>query len=140
MGSAPSMGDGHRPRRGARAHGSSDGGLNGSGRPGRSGSAGHVELAFPNTDRFSMLARMTGAVLAASVGFDVAELERLRLALDGVWSMLHVSVPIGETLHLGFETSPYELRLQGGAGGPRSTVLDPVRIDVTWLSAADHTR
>ncbi len=100
---------------------------------------GHVHLTFPNADRFSMLTRMTGASMAATAGFNVAEIDQLRRALDGIWTALSSSTPPGHSLHLGFDAEPRCLRLSvrsrpqpvaGGADRPESAPA--VELDIAW--------
>lgn len=95
-----------------------------------------VELAFPNVDQFSMLARMTGAALAGSAGFSVAEIDRLRHALDAVWAVLHASLAQDDVMHLGFGAAPRSLRLQGGgrssSGLPLAGDSGPIHLDIVW--------
>lgn len=104
---------------------------------------GHVELTVPNTQRFAALTRMTGAALASTAGFNVAEIDRLRGALDAAWSILHSSAPVDSTVRFGFDAEPQSLRLRAASDpgsyatfepnrGPGGDGIELVHVEIIW--------
>ena len=80
-----------------------------------------IRLSVPAALEYVRIVRLTGPGVASRLGFDVEEIENLRVALDELASMAIESPTPGE-LEVTFSTTETELRIDGErrvAGRPR---------------------
>jgi hypothetical protein len=92
-----------------------------------------VELSFPANVDLVVLARFTAATVAARAGFDVEEIEDLRLAVDE----LCVSFgPIEESvgIRLQFARTDHTVRIVCEFERPHSPMNDPASINTDGLN------
>ena len=73
-----------------------------------------VHLAVPASLEYVRIVRLTGSGVASRLGFDVDEIENLRIALDELASMAIGFAAPGE-LEITFFTTDTELRITGRA-------------------------
>ena len=73
-----------------------------------------VRLMFPGSLEYVRVARMTASAVAARLGFDVEEIENLRVAIDELASMA-IEASSGGTLDITFKSGENELRIEGRA-------------------------
>jgi serine/threonine-protein kinase RsbW len=73
-----------------------------------------VRLSVPASLEYVRIVRLTGSGVASRLGFDVDEIENLRVAIDELASMV-VERSSGGTLDLSFVTADGELRIDGSA-------------------------
>jgi serine/threonine-protein kinase RsbW len=71
-----------------------------------------VRLTIPAALEFVRIARLTASGVASRVGFDVDEIEDLRVAVDELSSIL-VDAPGGEQLELAFTPSADGIEIEG---------------------------
>ena len=88
-----------------------------------------VRLQVPAALEYVRIVRLTGSGVASRLGFDIEEIENLRVALDELASMtIDVAGP-GE-LEITFSTTDTELRIVG-----RAPVAEGVEVGVEPLTA-----
>jgi len=75
---------------------------------------GVVRLTVPASLEYVRIVRLTGSGVASRLGFDVEEIENLRVALDELASMA-IEVSVGGELEMTFSTTDTELRIIGSA-------------------------
>jgi serine/threonine-protein kinase RsbW len=73
-----------------------------------------VRLTVPAALEFVRIIRLTGSGVASRLGFDVEEIENLRVAIDELASMA-IEAADGGMLEITFESSENELRIEGCA-------------------------
>jgi serine/threonine-protein kinase RsbW len=84
-----------------------------------------VELVFPASTRFVRLSRLAAATLASELGYDVEEVDDLRIAVDELVTFLVDGNPIvaagdqGPTASLRFLAGPDEIVVEGRCDAPR---------------------
>src|SRR3954453_16726058 len=83
-----------------------------------------VRLSVPASLEYVRIVRLTGSGVASRLGFDVEEIENLRVALDELASMA-IELASGGELELTFFTTESELRITG-----RAPVADGVEVAV----------
>ena len=88
-----------------------------------------VRLSVPAELEFVRIVRLTGSGVASRLGFDVEEIENLRVALDELASLAIEVAESGE-LEITFFTTDTELHIVG-----RAPVADGVVIAVEALTA-----
>jgi serine/threonine-protein kinase RsbW len=88
-----------------------------------------VRLSVPAALEYVRIVRLTGSGVASRLGFDVEEIENLRVALDELASMAIELADQGE-LEVTFSTTDTELRIEG-----RAPVADGVDVGVEALTA-----
>jgi serine/threonine-protein kinase RsbW len=89
---------------------------------------GPIELVLPADSRLLRLVRLVASGLASTVGFDVDELDDLRIGVDEAVAAL-LEGGDGSRLALRFEVGPDEVRFAGSA--PLGAPLDPDRHDLS---------
>jgi serine/threonine-protein kinase RsbW len=102
---------------------------------------GPIELALPADTRLLRLVRLVASGLASTAGFDVDELDDLRIAVDeAVASLLEGGD--GTRLTLRFEVGDSEVGMSGSTPASPGTALDADRVELsTQILAAvcdDH--
>jgi hypothetical protein len=102
---------------------------------------GPIELALPADTRLLRLVRLVASGLASTAGFDVDELDDLRIAVDeAVASLLEGGD--GSRLTLRFEIGDAEVGMAGSTPAGPGTALDADRVELsTQILAAvcdDH--
>src|SRR4051795_11375701 len=90
---------------------------------------GVVRLTVPASLEYVRIVRLTGSGVASRLGFDVEEIENLRVALDELASMAIELASSGE-LEVTFFTTDTELRIEG-----RAPVADGADVGVEALTA-----
>ena len=90
---------------------------------------GVVRLSVPAALEYVRIVRLTGSGVASRLGFDIEEIENLRVALDELASMA-IDVASGGELEITFFTTDTELRITG-----RAPVADGVDVGVEALTA-----
>ena len=75
---------------------------------------GVVRLAVPAALEYVRIVRLTGSGVASRLGFDIEEIENLRVALDELASMA-IEFAAGGELEISFFTTDSELRIEGRA-------------------------
>jgi len=88
-----------------------------------------VRLRVPAALEYVRLVRLTGSGVASRLGFDIEEIENLRVALDELASIVIDFAAAGE-LEITFFTTDTELRIMG-----RAPVADGVEVGVEELTA-----
>jgi serine/threonine-protein kinase RsbW len=88
-----------------------------------------VRLSVPAALEYVRIVRLTGSGVASRLGFDVEEIENLRVALDELASMAIELADKGE-LEVTFSTTDTELRIEG-----RAPVAEGVDVGVEALTA-----
>jgi serine/threonine-protein kinase RsbW len=73
-----------------------------------------VQLAVPAALEYVRIVRLTGSGVASRLGFDVDEIENLRVAIDELASMV-VEFASDGVLDISFFTTNGELRIEGSA-------------------------
>ena len=77
-------------------------------------SGNEVRIAIPASLEFVRIVRLTASGLASRLGFDVEEIENLRVAIDELASMA-IEASDGGMLEITFQSSENELRIEGSA-------------------------
>src|SRR5512146_603574 len=90
---------------------------------------GVVRLVVPAALEYVRIVRLTGSGVASRLGFDVEEIENLRVALDELASMA-IEFAAGGELEITFFTTDTELRIVG-----RAPIADGVDVGVEALTA-----
>jgi serine/threonine-protein kinase RsbW len=88
---------------------------------------GVIELSLPADARLVRLARLVASGVATAAGFDVEEVEDLRIAVDELCGAL-VEGGNGEPLELVFELRDEEVHVLGSTGSGGVDQLDEQRI------------
>ncbi|MDQ1477570.1 MAG: serine/threonine-protein kinase RsbW [Actinomycetota bacterium] len=88
-----------------------------------------VRLSVPASLEYVRIVRLTASGVASRLGFDVEEIENLRVALDELASMAIELADRGE-LEVTFFTTDTELRIEG-----RAPIADGVDVGVEALTA-----
>jgi serine/threonine-protein kinase RsbW len=88
-----------------------------------------VRLSVPAALEYVRIVRLTGSGVASRLGFDVEEIENLRVALDELASMAIEAAGAGE-LEITFFTTDTELHISG-----RAPIADGVAVTVEPLTA-----
>src|SRR5690348_9681969 len=88
-----------------------------------------VRLRVPASLEYVRIARLTGSGVASRLGFDIEEIENLRVALDELASMV-IEFAAGGELELTFFTTDSELRITG-----RAPVAEGAEVGVEELTA-----
>ncbi len=88
-----------------------------------------VRLTVPAALEYVRIVRLTGSGVASRLGFDIEEIENLRVALDELASMVIDAATDGE-LEITFFTTDTELRITG-----RAPVAPGVDVTVEALTA-----
>jgi serine/threonine-protein kinase RsbW len=88
-----------------------------------------VRLSVPAALEYVRIVRLTGSGVASRLGFDIEEIENLRVALDELASMTIDFAGAGD-LELTFSTTDTELRIVG-----RAPVATGVEVGVEELTA-----
>ena len=100
-----------------------------------------VHLVVPAEARFLRLARLTAAGLASDLGFGVAELDDLRIAVDEACAVLLASpAAAGAQLELMYRTAGDEVVIEGSCPGDARGPVDlhPVARELLRLTADEH--
>ena len=90
---------------------------------------GVVRLSVPAALEYVRIVRLTGSGVASRLGFDVEEIENLRVALDELASMA-IEFAAGGELEITFFTTDTELRIIG-----RAPIADGADVGVEALTA-----
>jgi serine/threonine-protein kinase RsbW len=90
---------------------------------------GVVRISVPAALEYVRIVRLTGSGVASRLGFDVEEIENLRVALDELASMAIEFAADGE-LEITFFTTDSELRIVG-----RAPIADGADVGVEALTA-----
>ena len=90
---------------------------------------GVVRLAVPAALEYVRIVRLTGSGVASRLGFDIEEIENLRVALDELASMA-IEFAAGGELEIAFFTTDSELRIEG-----RASLADGADVCVEALTA-----
>ncbi|MDQ1381690.1 MAG: serine/threonine-protein kinase RsbW [Actinomycetota bacterium] len=88
-----------------------------------------VRLSVPASLEYVRIVRLTASGVASRLGFDIEEIENLRVALDELASMAIELADRGE-LEVTFFTTDTELRIEG-----RAPIADGVDVGVEALTA-----
>lgn len=91
---------------------------------------GSIELTLPSDARLVRLARLVASGVATAAGFDVEEVEDLRIAVDEVCGAL-VEGSDGGPLHLRFELGVNAVEVIGSTSSSGLEQLDSQRIDLS---------
>src|SRR5262245_30849545 len=73
-----------------------------------------VRLSVPASLEYVRIIRLTGSGVASRLGFDVEEIENLRVAIDELASMA-IEAADGGLLDIAFQSTENELRIEGRA-------------------------
>jgi hypothetical protein len=76
-----------------------------------------VRLSVPAALEYVRIIRLTGSGVASRLGFDVEEIENLRVAIDELASMA-IEASDGGMLDITFRSGENELRIEGRAPAP----------------------
>jgi serine/threonine-protein kinase RsbW len=100
-----------------------------------------VRLSLPADVRYLRLARLTAAGLAGDLGFDVREIEDLRIAVDEACAVL-LDAPLapGTSLDLVYRADDGEVSIEGSCAGDGSRVpeVHPVARELLKMSTDEH--
>jgi serine/threonine-protein kinase RsbW len=72
-----------------------------------------VRVTIPATARFLRIARLTAAGVAGDAGFDLREIEDLRVAIDEMCAVVIEDAPEGVELALTYQSSDGHLEIEG---------------------------
>src|SRR5581483_4192484 len=105
------------------------------GRPGRKAvdeerNEGRIELVLPADTRLVRVARLVASGVATAAGFDVEEVEDLRIAVDELCGAL-VEGGDGTPLALRFDLGDERVSVTGSTGSAGLDQLDPQRIGLS---------
>jgi serine/threonine-protein kinase RsbW len=96
---------------------------------GRQSQADVVRLTVPAALEYVRIVRLAGSGVASRLGFDVEEIENLRVALDELASLVIAYAAPGE-LELTFSTTDTELQISG-----RAPLTNGSKVGVETLTA-----
>ncbi len=88
-----------------------------------------VRLSVPAALEYVRIVRLTGSGVASRLGFDIEEIENLRVALDELASMV-IDAASGGELEMTFSTTDTELQVSG-----RAPITAGVEVAVESLTA-----
>jgi serine/threonine-protein kinase RsbW len=88
---------------------------------------GPIELVLPPDTRLVRVARLVASGVATTAGFDVDELEDLRIAVDELCAAL-VEGGNGGALSLRFDLSPFSVSVHGSTPISGEVELEPERL------------
>jgi serine/threonine-protein kinase RsbW len=88
---------------------------------------GTIELVLPADSRLVRVARLVASGVATTAGFDVDEIEDLRIAVDEMCASLILGGS-GEPLLLGFEVGDSAVTVFGSTTAGQKAVLEPDRL------------
>ncbi len=91
---------------------------------------GSIELTLPSDARLVRLARLVASGVATAAGFDVEEVEDLRIAVDELCGAL-VEGSDGNPLHVRFELGAEEVAVVGSTTSAGVAQLDPQRLGLS---------
>ncbi len=91
---------------------------------------GPIELALPADTRLLRLVRLVASGLASTAGFDVDELDDLRIAVDEAVAAL-LEGGNGSRLVLRFDVGETEVDMTGSTPAGTSGPLDPDRVELS---------
>ena len=91
---------------------------------------GTIELTIPADPRLLRLVRLVASGLASTAGFDVDELDDLRIAVDEAVSAL-LEGGGGEKLPLHFEVTEGQVAMEGRTAVASADALDPDRLELS---------
>lgn len=91
---------------------------------------GTIELTIPPDPRLLRMVRLVAAGLATTAGFDVDELEDIRIAVDEAVTAL-LEGGDGAPVPLRFEVAPGRVAMTGAAPASGSDPLDAARIELS---------
>ena len=91
---------------------------------------GPIELMLPPDTRLVRVARLVASGVATTAGFDVEELEDLRIAVDELCAAL-VEGGGGGALSLRFELSPLAVSVHGSTPTAGAVELEPERLSLS---------
>jgi len=95
---------------------------------------GVVRLTVPASLEYVRIVRLTGSGVASRLGFDVEEIENLRVALDELASMA-IEFAVGGELEMTFSTTNTELRIIGRAPTTRGADVGVEELTAQILKA-----
>ena len=103
--------------------------------------AERIELSFPARPDFVVLARFAAATVAARAGFDVEEIEDLRLAVDELFVSLGPMARDG-CMRIELERSDNTVSIVGAFEGfsPMALKIEGDGQDETWEKAAELSK
>src|SRR3954452_21815693 len=93
-----------------------------------------VRLSVPAALEYVLIVRLTGSGVASRLGFDVEEVENLRVALDELASMA-IEFAVGGELEMTFSTTNTELRIIGRAPTARGADVGVEELTAQILKA-----
>lgn len=91
---------------------------------------GTIELTIPADARLLRLVRLVASGLASTAGFDVDELDDLRIAVDEAVSAL-LEAGDGSKLPLRFDVAGGEVAMSGSSPSGDGDVIDPDRLELS---------
>lgn len=91
---------------------------------------GPIELALPADTRLLRLVRLVASGLASTAGFDVDELDDLRIAVDEAVAAL-LEGGDGSRLTLRFDVGGAEVGMSGSTPASAAEPLDPDRVELS---------
>ncbi len=105
-----------------------------------------VLVTIPGDTRFLRIARLTAAALASDLGFNVDDIEDLRIAVDESCAAVISGAPAGTTLELRYLPSvdgravsvEGTCVLEVGADAAEAVVLHPVAAELLDLTTTSH--
>lgn len=110
---------------------------------------GSVHLAIPAVARFLRIARLTAAGLGADLGFNIEEIEDLRVAIDELAAAVIDGAPADAVLQLEFRETDGGLEITGACSArtanppklhPVAQELLAIVVDDFTIDAADRSR
>jgi serine/threonine-protein kinase RsbW len=91
---------------------------------------GTIELVLPADTRLVRVARLVASGVATAAGFDVEQVEDLRIAVDELCSAL-IEGGDGSALLLSFEVSPDSVGVLGSTPAGPSAEFEPERLSLS---------
>ncbi|MGH9246643.1 MAG: ATP-binding protein [Acidimicrobiales bacterium] len=91
---------------------------------------GTVELVVPADTRLVRVARLVASGVASTAGFDVEEIEDVRIAVDEGCAAL-IETGDGSSLLLSFELADDAMEVYGSAAARPSASFDPTRLSLS---------
>ena len=98
-----------------------------------------VRLSVPTALEYVRIVRLTGSGVASRLGFDIEEIENLRVALDELASMA-IDVATAGELDITFFTTDNELRITGRAPVAKGTdvAVEPLTAQILKAVIDDY--